>query len=259
MFGENLKHFGETASTNDDAMVWARADGEQRAPHGSVVRADSQTCGRGRLGRDWISPPDLGLYISLILRPEIEMTYVPQLTMLAALAAADAVENMTQLRAQVKWPNDIVLHNKKIGGVLSEAQNGAENPISSTRFVEFVVIGIGLNVNFGAGDLPRDAKIPASSLRLESGDLQSCDALFQNLMFALQSRYETYERDGFELLRREFERKDILQNRAVRVETERETYRGRAISIADDGVLVVQTERGARRVVAGDVKLEETL
>ena len=252
MFGEPLRHLGETASTNDDARIWAR----EGAVHGSVVLADTQTRGRGRLGRQWISPPDLGLYVSLILRPEIEksieMAQVPQLTMMAALATADAIHEQTTLRAQVKWPNDIILHNRKIGGILCEA-----SPIEYSMRVDFVVVGIGLNVNFEANDLPRDAKLPASSLKMESGERQSCDALFKKLMFALQSRYESWENDGWDDLRREFADKDFLQDRAVKVETERETYRGQVAGIAEDGTLEVRTESGLRRVVAGDVTWNE--
>ena len=273
MFGESLKHLGETASTNDDARVWAR----ENAPHGSVVRADSQTRGRGRLGRNWVSPPNLGLYVSLILRPEIEMAQVAQLTMMAALASVDAVREQTNLRAQVKWPNDIVLHDRKIGGILSEASaretsaretsaretsagaaSGRQtSSIEYSMRVDFVVVGIGLNVNFSAEDLPRDAKLPASSLKMESGDWQSCDALFKYLMFALESRYAQWQNDGWDDLRRQFAGNDFLQDRDVQVETERETYRGRVVGIAEDGTLEVRTASGLRRVVAGDVKWDE--
>jgi BirA family biotin operon repressor/biotin-[acetyl-CoA-carboxylase] ligase len=97
------------------------------APHGAVVRADEQTHGRGRQGRDWCSPAGLGLYLSLIFRPGIALSEVPQLTMLAALGAARAIEAETKLPASVKWPNDIILRGRKIGGVLSEARPHAEN------------------------------------------------------------------------------------------------------------------------------------
>ena len=268
MFGESLKHLGETASTNDDARVWAR-DG---ATHGSVVRADSQTRGRGRLGRSWVSPPDLGLYFSLILRPEIPMAHVSQLTFLAALACVDAIQETTGLRADVKWPNDLVLHEKKIGGILCEAANTAPANIASANMaplnvapasieysnrVDFVVVGIGLNLNFCADDLPHDAKLPASSLNLESGNFQDGDALFKSLMWALQGRYERWKNGGWDDLRRDFAQKDILQNRLVRVQTETEIFRGRVRGIDTDGVLLVRSETGLRRVVAGDVKLEE--
>jgi len=273
MFGEPLRHLGTTESTNDDALRWARdAATDGAAPHGSVVRADSQTRGRGRLGRSWVSPPNLGLYVSVILRPAMEVAQVPQLTMLAALAACDAIEEQTRLRAGVKWPNDIILHNRKVGGILSEARLiearliearliearlGEARTQEDSSSVEFAVVGIGLNVNFQASDLPHDAKVPASSLRLESGDLMDCDALFKSLMFALQNRYESYANGRWPDLRREFESRDVLQGRLVRVESERETYHGRAIGIDEDGVLEVRTESGVRRVVAGDVKWDE--
>jgi BirA family biotin operon repressor/biotin-[acetyl-CoA-carboxylase] ligase len=268
MFGEPLRHLVTTESTNDDALRWAR-DGAPNggapngaAPHGSVVRADSQTRGRGRLGRSWVSPPNLGLYVSVILRPDMEIAQVPQLTMLAALAACDAIEEQTHGRAGVKWPNDIILHNRKVGGILSEARlrearlSEARTQEESSR-VEFAVVGIGLNVNFQASDLPHDAKVPASSLRLESGDLVSCDALFKSLMFALQNRYESYISGCWPDLKREFESRDVLQGRLVRVESERETYHGRISGMDEDGVLKVRTESGVRRVVAGDVKWDE--
>ena len=263
MFGEPLRHLGTTESTNDDALRWAR-DGAPNggatdggAPHGSVVRADSQTRGRGRLGRSWVSPPNLGLYVSVILRPAMEVAQVPQLTMLAALAACDAIEEQTRLRAGVKWPNDIILHNRKVGGILSEARLIEARTQEDSARVEFAVVGIGLNVNFQASDLPHDAKVPASSLRLESGDWMDCDALFKSLMFALQNRYESYAKGRWPDLRREFEARNVLQGRLVRVESERETYHGRVSGMDEDGVLEVQTESGVRRVVAGDVKWDE--
>jgi BirA family biotin operon repressor/biotin-[acetyl-CoA-carboxylase] ligase len=172
--------------------------------------------------------------------------------MLAALAAADAIEEQTGLRAAMKWPNDIILHNRKVGGILSEARLRE----GSAR-VEFAVVGIGLNVNFQTSDLPHDAKVPASSLRLESGDLQDCDALFKRLMFALHNRYENYASGCWPELRREFQAKDILQGCLVRVEGERETFRGRVNGMDEDGILKVRTESGFRRVVAGDVKWDE--
>jgi BirA family biotin operon repressor/biotin-[acetyl-CoA-carboxylase] ligase len=151
-FGQPLRHLETTGSTNDEAQRWAL----EGAPHGAVVRADEQTHGRGRQGREWCSPAGLGLYLSLILRPDIALSQVPQLTMLAGLGAARAIESETNLPANVKWPNDVILRGRKIGGVLSEARPHAENP----QRVEFAIVGIGLNINFARQDLPRDAKIP---------------------------------------------------------------------------------------------------
>ena len=257
MFGQPLKHLGETASTNDDAANWARDDAPNRATHGSVVRADSQTRGRGRLGREWVSPADLGLYFSVVLRPEnLEIARVPQLTMVAALSCAHAIEEVSGLRAHVKWPNDIVLHGRKIGGILSEAH--ANNiPTSSTRCVDFAIVGIGLNVDFAASDLPKNLKIPATSLRMESGEFGKSEKLFLAVLRCFEQNYERFMTGEWNVLRDEFARRDILQGQNVRVETANETYRGAVRGMNDNGVLRVQTADGAREVVAGDVTLEE--
>ena len=261
MFGKPLRHFESVSSTNDLAMQWAR-DG---ASHGALVRADAQTSGRGRQGRSWSSPPGLGLYLSLVLRPSIEIERVPHLTMLAALATAQTVESVCGVRCHTKWPNDIILHNRKIGGVLSEAKsseakseaNSIESLEAASRSqVEFVVVGVGLNVNFQSEDLPVNALIPASSLLIETGRAWSPDELLKAQMAAFESVYGRYERGAWDELRREFERRDVLQNRAVRVESGAQSYRGVVEGIDASGVLIVRGESGARRIVAGDVRLE---
>lgn len=269
MFGKPLRHFESVSSTNDLAMQWAR-DG---ASHGALVRADTQTSGRGRQGRIWSSPPGLGLYLSLVLRPSMAIEQVPHLTMLAALATAQTVETVCGVRCHTKWPNDIILHNRKIGGVLSEAKSSeaksseaksefgnalqvASLEASSRSQVEFVVVGVGLNVNFKIGDLPVNALIAASSLLIETGRAWSPDELLDTQMAAFESVYGRYERGAWDELRREFERRDVLQNRAVRVESGAQSYRGVVEGIDASGVLIVRGESGARRVVAGDVRLE---
>ena len=256
MFGQPLKHLGETASTNDDAANWARADEPSRASHGSVVRADSQTRGRGRLGREWVSPANLGLYFSVVLRPDnLEIARVPQLTMVAAVSCAQAIEEVSGLRAHVKWPNDVILHGRKIGGILSEAHTTSST--RSANVVDFAVVGIGLNVDFSASDLPQNLKIPATSLRMESGDVGKSEKLFAAILRSFERNYQCFMAGEWTILRDEFARRDILQNQNVRVETANETFRGVVRGMNDDGVLCVQTENGAREVVAGDVIPEE--
>lgn len=260
MFGQPLKHSGETASTNDDAANWARADEPHRATHGAVVRADSQTRGRGRLGREWVSPANLGLYFSVVLRPDnLEIARVPQLTMVAAISCAQAIEEVSGLRAHVKWPNDVILHGRKIGGILSEAHanNISTTSTRSANVVDFAVVGIGLNVDFSASDLPQNLKIPATSLRMESGDVGKSEKLFAAILRSFERNYQCFMAGEWTILRDEFARRDILQNQSVRVETANETFRGVVRGMNDDGVLCVQTENGAREVVAGDVIPEE--
>jgi BirA family biotin operon repressor/biotin-[acetyl-CoA-carboxylase] ligase len=246
-FGQPLRHVQITGSTNDEAQRWALED----APHGAVVRADEQTHGRGRQGRDWCSPAGLGLYLSLILRPDIALSQVPQLTMLAALGAARAIESETNLPANVKWPNDIVLRGRKIGGVLSEARPREENP----QRADYVIVGIGLNVNFAREDLPRDVKIPATSLYMETGHVRPLANVMNTLLREIETLYDEYSSGAWHELRAEFARRDILQGQAVRVEASGETYRGEAAGIDEDGTLLVRTPASVRRVVAGDVLL----
>jgi BirA family biotin operon repressor/biotin-[acetyl-CoA-carboxylase] ligase len=247
MFGQPIRHLEVTGSTNDEAQRWAL----EGAPHGAVVRADEQTQGRGRQGRDWCSPAGLGLYLSLILRPDIALAQVPQLTMLTALGAARTIESETNLPANVKWPNDIILRGRKIGGVLSEARPREENP----QRVEYAIVGIGLNVNFAREDLPRDVKIAATSLYMETGHVRLLEDVISSLLRETETVYNEYSCGDWQELRAEFARRDILQGQTVRVEAAGETYRGEANGIDDDGTLLVRTSAGVRRVVAGDVLL----
>jgi BirA family biotin operon repressor/biotin-[acetyl-CoA-carboxylase] ligase len=172
--------------------------------------------------------------------------------MLAALGAARAMESETGLPANVKWPNDIVLRGRKCGGVLSEARSREANP----QHVEFAVVGIGLNVNFSRDDLPREVKIPATSLYMETGHVRPLPHVMQALLQEIETLYHEYSQGGWHTLRSEFARRDILQGRAVQVQAPGETYSGTAAGIEDDGALLVRAVGDSvRRVVAGDVLL----
>lgn len=261
--GQPLRRYPSVDSTNIIAAEWARTG----APHGAAVRADEQTRGRGRQGRAWNSPAGLGLYLSLILRPELDMdeARIPQWTMVAALAAARAIEELAGLDCHVKWPNDIVLRGRKIGGVLSEAGGNLArfrgDPEHGKSVPEFAVIGIGLNVNFARHDLPRDAKIPATSLLVETGRAWPIDDVANAWLHAMATLLHRHQMNGWNSLRDEWLRRDILMGQSVRVEGGIEadgakSYRGVAEGINADGTLRVQTANGPRHVVAGDVRLE---
>lgn len=246
MIGQPLRHFQVCASTNDEAWRWA----SEGAPHGALVQADAQTAGRGRQGRSWNSPSGRGLYLSYILRPELEMAQVAQLTVVAALAGARAVEEVCDKKASTKWPNDIVLNDRKIGGILCEAHADPERP----SHADFVVVGLGLNINLEMDDLPENPKIPASSLLIETKrrwDVDDAAAAICKHMGTTLDRLQNGEWSG---LRSEFELRDILRGRRVSVETPGETYHAIADGIDADGILRVVANGEVRRVVAGDVK-----
>ena len=138
-FGRTLHILAQTPSTNDQAKTLAA----QGAPEGTVVIAEQQTQGRGRHGRTFVSPVGVGIYLSLLLRPSIETTRLPPLTLLVAVAAAEAIADVTSLPVGLKWPNDVEIHGKKVAGILTEAIMRIGQPPA-------VIIGIGINVTCGS-------------------------------------------------------------------------------------------------------------
>ena len=150
--------YESTDSTNIRAVHLA----ESGAPHGTVVCADSQTGGRGRLGRTWESPPGVNLYLSLLIRPTIDSREAPRLTLVTAIALAEAVEDVAGISAALKWPNDLYIGGRKAAGILAEMSSDLDR-------LRHVVLGVGLNVNAAPEDFPADLQPKATSLRQETG------------------------------------------------------------------------------------------
>src|SRR5262249_971690 len=151
--GSKLHHFAEIDSTN----AYARCLAEQGANEGEVVVAEAQTRGRGRLGRSWISPPFVNLYFSVILRPQLVPVHAPQITLMAAVALADTVVSVINTPPTIKWPNDILVGGKKLGGVLTESSCNSER-------IEFVILGIGVNLNYPVASMPDVIRQRATSI-----------------------------------------------------------------------------------------------
>src|SRR6185369_17974712 len=146
---------GETGSTNADAFRLA----EEGAAEGTVVLADTQSGGKGRLGRIWSSPPGVNLYCSVILRPSVKPYEAPQLTFLSAVAVARAIEQATGLKPEIKWPNDVLIGGRKVAGLLNEMS-------AETDRINFVILGLGVNLNMTTAQFPHDLRHPATSLFL---------------------------------------------------------------------------------------------
>src|SRR5580698_6118454 len=166
IIGRDIQVFEETSSTNDVVEKLAR-DGVRE---GAVVFAESQTKGRGRLGRKWISPARKGLWFSILLRPAMRPATVTQLTIAAATALFRAIHLQTGLTPEIKWPNDILIRGKKVAGILTELSAELDK-------VKYVILGIGLDVNLGAGEFPPELRKLATSLKIESGQRQDRAAL----------------------------------------------------------------------------------
>ena len=164
--GQPRQHFDEVDSTNRVALDW------HDAPHGALVSADSQTAGRGRLGRSWHSPPGKGLYFSLVLRPDEPAP--ARMALLAGLGAARGVESVCAAQIQCKWPNDLLCNSRKIGGILCEAQG------------ERLVVGVGLNLTYAREDLPERPIFPASSLLLKTGSSPDAETLLDAVLSELE-------------------------------------------------------------------------
>lgn len=176
--GRSLVYLSETGSTNDRAQQLAR----EGAAEGTVVVADHQTAGRGRLGRRWSAPAGTGLLMSLVFRPALAPHQVQRLTMVCGLAVLDAVESETNLRAALKWPNDVVIGGAKVGGILTEIECTSDQ-------VEYAVVGIGLNVNLDPTQLPGDLLVPATSLSHALGRPVARLPLLWALLRAVEVRY----------------------------------------------------------------------
>jgi len=242
VFGKRVYHFFRTDSTNRVAMDLGYA-GE---PEGAVVLAEEQTAGRGRAGRSWHSERGAGLYVTLLLRPKLAPAQAPLLTMLAGLSAHTAVLAETGLSAELKWPNDLLLNGKKLGGILTEMH-------AEPSAVRFVIVGIGINVN--QEKFPAELSGTATSLRKETGRLHSRLEFLVKLLSQFETDYNRFLHEGAGYVVQRFELVSSFANgRRVRVETGSETYFGTTDGLSPEGLLIVKKDSGPSvTVIAGDV------
>jgi len=242
-FAGEIVYRDEIDSTNRLAAELAR-DG---APEGTVVVAERQTAGRGRLGRSWASPGFLNLYCSVILRPALAPAEVPQLTLVAAVALAEACAATIEVAPAIKWPNDLLLHGRKAAGILTELDAEPER-------VRFVIVGIGVNLNAGRDDFPPELRRKATSLALASGRTIDRASFAGRLLTRLDRRYAEFCRGGFAKIAPAYEGYHCLAGRRVRVEGGVQLV-GTVLGIDASGALLVKDGARIERVVAGEVTL----
>jgi BirA family biotin operon repressor/biotin-[acetyl-CoA-carboxylase] ligase len=242
LFGKRAFHFFKTDSTNRVAMELGFA-GE---PEGAVVMAEEQTAGRGRAGRMWHSEKGTGLYVSILLRPRLAPAQASLLTMLAGISAQAAVQGLTGLVPELKWPNDLLLNGKKLGGILTEMH-------AEPSAVRFVVVGIGINTN--QQRFPGELGFVATSLRKESGRITFRLELLVRLLTQFESDYSRFLNEGARFVVERFEKvSDFAKGRRVRVDTGAESYMGVTAGLSPEGLLLVSRENGLlTTVIAGDV------
>ena len=241
--GKSLHYFSEIDSTN----AYARRFAERGASEGAVIIAEAQTRGRGRSNRSWVSPPFVNLYFSVILRPQLPPVHAPQLTLMAAVALSDTIADFIPAPPIIKWPNDILVGGKKLAGVLTESSCDSER-------IEFVILGIGVNLNYPVTSMPEVIRERATSIVGLTEKNVSREAFMRRLIQDLDRCYGELEEVGFDSLAARWEALFGLRGKRVRVEMGDQIIIGTARGIDRDGALILEDERGERqRIVAGDV------
>ncbi|MDP8214066.1 MAG: biotin--[acetyl-CoA-carboxylase] ligase [Candidatus Euphemobacter frigidus] len=243
-FGIPLHFFRTIDSTNDFAKKIAGRGG----PEGTLVVSEEQTAGRGRMGRSWISPPGTGIWMSLLLRPPFLPSQAPLITSLAAVAVAGSIRRVTGLPAGIKWPNDIIINDKKVGGILIELSAGE-------RFVKYLIVGIGINVN--TEDFPEEIREHATSLRISSGRKISRMEILISVLRELERLYSAA------LL--SFDFKPILETyrswsatigRRITATRSGREFSALALDITPNGGLLIEKDTGGiEEIISGEVQL----
>jgi BirA family biotin operon repressor/biotin-[acetyl-CoA-carboxylase] ligase len=240
-----IRHLETAASTNQTAKEMAGGG----TAEGSLVVAEQQSRGRGRLDRGWFSPAAQGIYASLIIRPLLPPSEASRLVLLTAVAVAEALEKATGLKATIKWPNDILVGGRKIAGILTELAMEMDA-------VNYMVIGLGLNVNIGKADFPEAIRPAATSVLIETGNPFSRVLLLRRFLEAFEAHYRLLGQSGFEPILARWKSLTAMTGRQVAVQTVGGSYRGRVIGFDRDGFLILQDEKGAKmRLVSGDVQM----
>ncbi len=245
--GSRIEVYPVLASTNRTARALAEAG----APEGAIVIAESQTRGRGRMGRTWVSPPNRNLYISFVLRPRLDPAESAKTTLLAAVAVADTLKDHVPCTPRIKWPNDVLLRGRKVAGILSEL---ACEPARTV----FVIVGIGINLNYPRTLMSPDIRERATSVMEEAGAPVDRLPVTRSLVRNLESRYIEFEERGFAPIARGWNAYARMEGCRVRARTPEGELAGRVRELDGNGFLVLEGRDGrTERVVSGEVFLME--
>ena len=244
--GRDILFFDRVDSTNR----LGREYGRQRAKEGLVILADSQSQGKGRLGRAWESPSGVNLYFSVILKPSLTPAAAQKITLLAGVAGANALTRASGLEARIKWPNDNFIHGKKVAGILAEMET--EGPT-----IRFVILGIGVNVNWRVEEFSPGLQGLATSLRVEGGRKFSRARIAAELLEELEREYALFLREGFSpRLREEWNRLSWINQKWAMLKAADQEFEGQVLGLDTDGALLLIDRNGKKqRFIAGDVSL----
>lgn len=243
--GRKVMYFDSISSTNDKAKELATlGEGE-----GAVIIAEEQTKGKGRLGKNWISPKGKGIWMSIILRPDINPVHASKVTQVAAAAVSTSISKMG-IKNLIKWPNDIVVGNKKVCGILTE-MSGELNRIN------YIVVGIGINVNIDIEELPNEVKGIATSLKEEYGERISRKKLTAEILNNFEELYKELVKENkisksIQICRQY----SAILGKEIRVIMRGEEIRGKAIDLTEEGELLIKDKEGkVQKIISGEVSV----
>ncbi len=247
------KRYGRTLEvyeTCESTQFIAHQRAQENTKDGTLIIADEQTKGKGRLLRPWESTKAAGIWMSLIIRPSLTFREAPQVTLVTAVAIVQALREVVGVEAHIKWPNDIFLNGKKLTGILTELQADPDR-------IQAMIVGIGMNVNQKEEDFPESLRSIATSLRIETGKKQDRAPIIAAILKQMERFVALYEREGFAPIKLLWESYAITTGKPIRATLVDEIVEGEAIGITDDGRLQVQLEDGTvRTLYSADVTLK---
>jgi BirA family transcriptional regulator, biotin operon repressor / biotin---[acetyl-CoA-carboxylase] ligase len=239
--GHDIHYFNEVDSTNDVAKYLA----EDGAEEGTLVVAEIQNRGKGRRGKTWISPPG-GIWMTIILRPDIPPFSAPQLTLVTGVAVAETIKNELDLDVGIKWPNDILIGKKKVCGILTEVNATIDR-------VNYVVVGIGIDMNVDVPLFPSELQKGATSLKNELDTEINGAMLVQKFLLNFENIYNKFNKGKFPEILNEWRSLSTTIGNNVEVRTRGKTVRGEAVGINKDGILILELEDGSlRKMISGE-------
>ncbi|MBU0683900.1 MAG: biotin--[acetyl-CoA-carboxylase] ligase [Candidatus Omnitrophica bacterium] len=238
---KSIFYYDSVSSTNDTAYELA----EKGEPEGTIVIAEGQTCGKGRMGRKWLSPKGKGIYLSIILRPDMEIDRIPSITLVMALSVQRTIKKMCDINAGIKWPNDILINGRKVCGILTEMK-------AQPDVADFLIVGIGMNINAEKKQIPPEAV----SLKMEIGREINRTSFLRCLLEEIEKDYKKIKREGFPSLRDECRKLSTVIDKQIKVREHNKLTEGIAVDIDEKGALVIRTKTGdVKRIFSGDVSI----
>lgn len=239
VIGRNIQYFKETESTNLIAREIASSVEE-----GTVVIAESQTGGRGRLGRKWLSPEG-GIWLSIILKPKIQPQYAPRITLLAGVSVAKTIRSLG-IPAKIKWPNDVLINGKKVCGILTEIE-------AEMDMIDYCVVGIGIDANVDTESFPEEFRESSTSLKKEFGKDINRVEFVQKLLSEFDALYLKFQREDFSSILEEWRNMSATIGEYVKITTQTRMIYGEAIGVDNEGALILETGEGQlEKIVAGN-------